>query len=60
MYVCAYLPNVGLLFDTEIPAAISLPQGARVNSVREQDSLVGDGHYPVVLSFARFFFFEPP
>lgn len=55
-----YLPNVGLLFDTEIPAAVTFPQGARVNSVREQDSLVGDGHYPVVLSFARLFFFEPP
>lgn len=55
-----YLPNVGLLFDTEIPAAVTFPQGARVNSVREQDSLVGDGYYPVVLSFARLFFFEPP
>lgn len=55
-----YLPNVGLLFDTEIPAAVTFPQGARVNSVREQDSLVRDGYYPVVLSFASLFFFEPP
>lgn len=44
---------------TEIPAAVTFPQGARVNSVREQDSLVGDGYYAVVLSFARLFFFNP-
>lgn len=59
--VCTrYVCTVGLLFDTEIPAAVTFPQGARVNAVREQDSLVGDGYYPVVLSFARLFFFEPP
>lgn len=52
--VCTrYVCTVGLLFDTEIPAAVTFPQGARVNSVREQDSLVGDGHYLVVLSFGN-------
>lgn len=48
-----YLPNVGLLFDTEIPAAVTLPQGARVNSVREQDSLVQEpisSHYLLAFS----------
>lgn len=46
--------TLGLLFDTEIPAAVTFPQGARVNSVREQDSLVGDGYYPAFYHLLAF------
>lgn len=49
--VCAYLAERWV--DTEIPAAVTFPQGARVNAVCEQDSLVQEpisSHYLLAFS----------